>query len=401
MSQLRITNPDLTKQEKTWLTAQYTSGTSLSVQNTEVFADNNIAVVGNPGEEKTEATDLTATPPSLLSLTVTALNFTHNKEAPVYKSKWDQVEISKKPSAGAYSVLTTIDIQWDKPETLYDDTTGLTTDTYKFRFKNSQTSTYSSYSDELLATGYARNAVSTMVTNVRRKIRDLTGKVFSDQEVIEELDNQQRNIEADHPRAWFLLDESSAIPTSASTSLYNLPTDLNFVDTIKFNYVSGNTDVTYNLHHVTDVEMDAYKEDGNATDRDEIRTWTMRPPTATATKGQFEVHPTPETASLNMYVRYWKAFSTLNSFGDTTELPDPEILENMVAAELENRQGNNDRATIWANSAKEGIRRLFARNRRLRGEPQFLRFIGQRGVRSLFGVGTARLYTDQQREDYF
>jgi len=398
---LRVKNPDLTKQERTWLTAQYTTGTSLSVQNTEVWADNNIAVVGNPGEEKTEATDLTATPPDLTTLTVTALNFTHNKDTVVYKSKWDQVEISSKPSGGSYSILTTIDLQWDKPETLYDDTTGLTTDTYKFRFKNSQTTTYSAYSDELLASGYGRDAVFTMATNIRRKVRDLDAKVFTDDEIIDALDTQQSNIEADHPRAWFLRKTGTAIPTVASTSTYNTPTDLNYWDKLQFNYVNGNTDVTYNLHHVTNAEMDALKEDNNATDRDELRSWTERPPTTSVTNGQFQVHPTPESANLNLTPIYWQKFSTLNSMGDTTELPDPEILENLVARELEFRQGNTDRATVWGQSAIEGIRRLFAKNRRQRGEPGFLKFIGQKGARNLFGQGTRNIITDADRENYF
>lgn len=401
MAQLRITNPDISKNERTLLTAQYTSGTSLSVQNTDGWADNDIAVVGEPGNEKTEATDLTATPPDSTTLTVSALNFTHNKDTIVYRSKYDQVEISSKPAAGSYSVLATIDLQWDNLETLYDDTAGLTTDTYKFRFKNSASSTYSSYSDEVLATGYSRQAVSTMVTNVRRKVRDLTAKVFSDEEIIDELDNQQRNIEADQPRAWFLLKTSSAISTVQSQSVYSLPTDLNFIDKVQFKYVSGNTDLTYDLHHITNAEMDAYQSDNNATNQDALRDWTEREPTTSATRGQFEVYPTPDTAGLNLYVRYWKSFTTLNSMGDTTDLPDPEILENYVARELEYRQGSADRAAIWGSLAGEGLRRLLAKNRKQRGEPQFLRFQGQRGFRNLYGKGTTRIISDKMREDYF
>lgn len=240
-----------------------------------------------------------------------------------------------------------------------------------------------------------------MLTNVRRKVRDITSKVFSDAEIIDELDNQQSAIEADHPRAWFLRTTGTVIDTVVSTSTYDTPDDLNYWDKLQFRYVNGNTDVTYNLHHITNAEMDELKADNNQDDRDEVRSWTERPPTSDATNGQFEIHPTPETAGLDITPIYWKQMTTLNSVGDTTDLPNPEILENLVSRELEYRQGNIDRATIWGQSAAEGLRRLFAKNRRQRGEPQFIRFIGQKGVSNLFGVGTARYKTDADRENYF
>ena len=403
MSVLRIKNPDLTKSERTWLTSQYTTGTTLNVQSSKGWADDDIAVLGNPGEEKTESTDLTAAPPSDLTLTVTAADFTHNKDCAVYRSKWDQIELSKKPSGGAYAVLATFNIQWDKLETLYDDTAGLTTDTYKFRFKKSTTSTYSSYSDELLATGYSRKAVSTMIDNVKSKIRDTDGKLFTDQQIIDELNTQQDRIEAMLPRAWFLQDNDTSQTTVASTNLYNLPTDLKFVDVILFNYVNGNTDLTYPLHQITEIEMDDYAKDNTAEDQDELRFWCLRAPSGAATKGQFQVYPTPETATLQFTIRYYREMTSLDSAGDITDLPDPELLENMVACEFERRQGNVDRATMWQQEVDRGYALLKHAQRRSIGEPKsFLKFKGQRGVRRIFGErGVPGINVDTLHEDYF
>jgi len=401
MAVIRVKNPDLSKNERTWLTAQYTSGGTLTVQSSTSWADNNIAVVGNPGEELTEATDLTATPPSDTSLTVTALNFTHPVDTPIYHSKWDQVEISSQPSGGAFSVLATVNIQWDKLETIYDDTAGLTTDTYRFRFYNSQTATFSAYSDTILATGYSRQAVGTMVPNVRKKIRDDDAKIFTDAQIINQLANAQDKVESMEARWWFLLTESTDL-TEASTSQYPLPADFNFMEALLFNYVSGNTDLNYRLSYVSDVEMDYLKKDNNANDQDEARWWAFRAPDSTSTKGYFEIHPTPETADLTMTIRYYKEMTTLDSFGDTTEVPDPELLENIAASELERIVGNLDRAAMWEQQATLNLDLLRRKQRRERGQNRFLRFQGQKGHDKLFGERTLPgIDIDRLHEDYF
>ena len=403
MAVVRAKNPDLTKSERTWLTVQHTSGTTLTVQSSTGWADNNIAVVGNPGEEKTEATDLTAAPPTDLTLTVTALKFTHNLETPVHHSKWDQVEISSQPTGGAFSVLATIDIQWDKLETIYDDTAGLTTDTYRFRFFNSQTATFSAYSDTVLATGYTRSSVGTMVPNIRTKIRDKEGKVFTDAEIINQLANAQDKVEAMGKGTWWFLKTSdNSISTTASTFSYALPSDFNFMEALLFNYVNGNTDVNYRLSHVSDVEMDSMKKDNNANDLDELRWWGFGPPDNSSAKGYFKVHPTPKTASAAFELIYYKQMSTLDSFGDTTEVPDPELLENLAASELERIQGNLDRSVIWEGQAVLNLDLLRSKERRERGQNRFVRFQGQRGYSRLFGDRSVPgIDIDRLHEDYF
>ena len=402
MAIIRAKNPDLTKSERTWLTVQYTSGTTLTVQSSTGWADNNIAVVGNPGEEKTEATDLTTTPPSDLTLTVSALKFTHNLENPVYHSKWDKVEISSKPTSGSFSVLATINIQWDKLETIYDDVSGLTTDTYRFRFNNSQTATFSAYSDTVLATGYTRQSVGTMVPNIRAKIKDKDSKVYNDAQVINQIANAQDKVEAMEARWWFLETEDTSVSTTASISKYALPSDFNFMEALRFNYVSGNTDIIYRLSFVSDVEMDDMKKDNNANDQDELRWWAFRHPDNSSTKGYFEVHPTPKTDSLDFKIRYYKEMSTLDSFGDTTEVPDPELLENLAATELERIQGNLDRAVMWEQQATLNLDLLRRKQKREWGQNKFIRFQGQRGYARLFGERTLPgIDIDKLREDYF
>ena len=402
MAVIRAKNPDLSKNERTWLTVQYTSGTTLTVQSSTGWADNNIAVVGNPGEEKTEATDLTATPPTDLALTVAALKFTHNLETPVLNSKWDKIEISSQPSSGNFSVLATIDIQWDKLETIYDDVSGLTTDTYRFRFNNSQTATFSAYSDTVLATGYTRRSVGTMVPNIRTKVRDKDGKIFNDAEIINQIANAQDKVEGMEARWYFLETEDTSVTTTATISKYTLPTDFNFMEALLFRYISGNTDLTYRLSFVSDVELDDLKKDNNANDQDELRWWGFRPPDNSSVKGYFEVHPTPKTAALAFTIRYYKEMSTLDSFGDTTEVPDPELLENIVASELERIQGNIDRAIIWEQQATLNLDLLKRKQRRERGQNKFIRFQGQRGYAKLFGERTLPgIDIDTLREDYF
>src|SRR3990167_6897719 len=120
MRRLRIPNPDLHREEKTYLDADYSSGTSLTVIQSTGFFGGEVrffTIVGEPGEDKTESETVTGiTVPTTITIAA-GLDNDHNKSTPVYRSPWDKVEISKMPSGGGWSVISQSAIQWDKNDT--------------------------------------------------------------------------------------------------------------------------------------------------------------------------------------------------------------------------------------------------------------------------------------------
>ena len=138
---LRSKNPDLSKNPKAWLSTSYSSGTDLTVFSSTGFADNDIIIIGEPGEEKTETATINGTPTSTVVTIDTALAFSHPKDTPVYISRVDQVSWEyKTTSTGDANVLSgmPINVQWDKKFTEYNYSIGLSTYYYRFRFYSSQ-----------------------------------------------------------------------------------------------------------------------------------------------------------------------------------------------------------------------------------------------------------------------
>ena len=170
---LNIPNPRLSDGEVTYLNADYTSGVSLTVQRADIFQNDDIAVVGRVGEEQTESESVLSTTGNVTITLDAALTFDHNKGIAVYLSRWDQVSIERQiTSVGTWSVLILTNIQWDKLETLYDDTNGTDLHSYRFRFYNSAGAYYSEYSPTIGGGGFSRSQVGAMVLNVRRNLRD-------------------------------------------------------------------------------------------------------------------------------------------------------------------------------------------------------------------------------------
>ena len=114
MRRLRIPNVNLRLEEKTYLDADYSSGTALTVINAIGFAGGELTfftVVGEVGEDKTESQIVSSLTGSTVINIASALRFAHNKAVPVYRSPWNQVEISKMPSGGGWSIISNSNIQ--------------------------------------------------------------------------------------------------------------------------------------------------------------------------------------------------------------------------------------------------------------------------------------------------
>src|SRR5690349_21699964 len=124
MRRLRIQNPILSKSYRTYVSADYSSGVTLTAASVTSFAANDLLVVGEPREEYAELKKLNSTTGSTTMTLASALNFAHSKGTPIYKSAWDFVYIERRTSSsGSFSVVSQSPIQWDNKnnETVYYD----------------------------------------------------------------------------------------------------------------------------------------------------------------------------------------------------------------------------------------------------------------------------------------
>lgn len=147
------------------------SGT-LTVKNISGLAINQVLVIGELGDENSEIIKTHAssapsgTTVTLASNTVRA----HSAGDPVYVALYDQVEFSTATtSGGSKSVLSTVTLWVDSETTEYTDTAG-STGFYYTRFKNSITSAFSGYTDEMAVGGWGSNTVGYMVDRTLRNL---------------------------------------------------------------------------------------------------------------------------------------------------------------------------------------------------------------------------------------
>jgi hypothetical protein len=101
------------------------------------------------------------------------LSNTHPENTKITFIKYDQIKFYKASSInGTYSLATTKSIAIDEPHTLYDDSAALSTDYFKIKYYNSQSTDLSVYSDPISAAGFPRYSLI--------KIQDATFQKFGD-----------------------------------------------------------------------------------------------------------------------------------------------------------------------------------------------------------------------------
>lgn len=401
---IKIKNPQLPQSENTYLTAKYTSGTSLTVKNNEGWANNDIVVVGLPGQERAEAGDVAGTSGDTTITIDAALKYDHPANTPLYRSEFDQISLERKPSAGSFAEIAEgkKDIEWDESDgfTKIKVAAGLDTDTYRWRFYNSLANEYSSYSGELAGTGLTQFQAGYIIAKLRKfgKIPAQLG--MTDLDLLDILNEGQRDVDTRAPggRWWFALtedDSSSRIQATAGTYKYDLPSDFRAMDVVK---VLDQDSLLYNLNFIPRIEFDAYIQDQSTGNRsDSTRNWTILAPDSDNTIGYFGVNPIPESTTNYFYRRYWRYLPTLTSFASSTLMPLPETLFNYGMYKVYRLREDKENANTYLGYYFENIKQMIKMESRQVGQLEFARFRGQKGFARLFG--NIVNYSDTQREN--
>ena len=155
--QLIIPNEDINRGEKSRLgAAQSAVGTALELENNQGLTANGFICVGREGAEQSELKKISSVNADQKNIVLTAATkFVHQKFEEVIKFLYDKRRIYRKLAGeSSYTLLTTIDIEVDRPlGTFYEDTSGVSTALYKATYYNSQTTTETSLDDAVAVYG--------------------------------------------------------------------------------------------------------------------------------------------------------------------------------------------------------------------------------------------------------
>lgn len=348
--------PNFEFTEKTYLDADYSSGTALTVVNNYGFANDDIAIIGEPSEEKTESKDVTGQTGNQQIDISGALKFDHNKGNVIYRFEYDQYEIYRYRSA-TWTLISTSNIQWDKRETIYIDSGGLSTDSYRYRLKNSASVAYSDYSPTIAATGFTRSQVGYMIREVRKISGDTERKIVTDDEIIRQFNRAQEIIGAMRKDWWFLLvdtyKQNTPLTGVAGTNVYSLATfsDLEFISTMRVRYYDGSNTNTYHIEQIPKAELEYDHIDEDATDNDDVVAYTILPADSSSDQGYIRVSPTPQLtivgATLKFFPDYYKKMADLDDVADETSVPIPSLLEDFALAYVYAVKGDETRTAMY------------------------------------------------------
>lgn len=421
-----INNPRLEETYITDVAVDYSSGTSVTVRNNNSFATNDLGVFGNPGEELTELKKINSISGTTLLNIASALNFAHNKGTIVSKSLWDFMYIEADYGSG-FSVISQSPIQWDAKDnkTIYFDTNGTSTTSYRFRFYNSVTAVYSEYSPTLTGAGFTKYQMGYIIKEARRIAGDKEGRTLKIDECLRVLTQAKNEVRAHNARYWFWrvdgFHSNISIAATAGNNIYSFASisQYGILDYIEYQYISGGSNEKYLLFKKSNPEFLFFVRDGNRANKDYPRLYRLLPADSNSASGYFEIENKIKTTGVGtFYVSYFKEEADYDSVDDTTALYIPQLYIDYLAAAIYEEKGNETMRDVYlqkftgpeARKKTMGMERLEGlalldelnkQNMDSQAQPkQLWRFRGQRGVNRLFGDRSLQSL-DQLRQDYF
>ncbi len=352
------------------------------------------------------------------------LNFAHIKGTAVYKVPWDYISIESRTPSGTFAEISQSPIQWDNKnnETVYYDQNGTDATEYRFHFYNSVTLTYAEYSPTITGAGFTKKQVGYMLRNVRLTTNDLERKIATDDEIIRFFNLAQDIIYAHNPKYWFLLvdtyKQGTGLSTTAGTSIYSLSsyTSLGHLDRVRFKYISGASQLVYDLKNSSPLEFDSQVEDLTATGDDYASDYKLLPADSSSDQGYLQIYPMTLTAGVGtIYPVYYKTMASLDTVDDETDVPLSSLLENFAIAQVEKIKGNETKADIYEKlfygtapkragyEVVTGLAMLDAMDNAVKhpqGQPrQLWRFRGQGGADRYFRSN--QMSSDEMKERFF
>lgn len=399
---LKIANPSMVGRERTYLTSRYAVGAvALEVANTNNFSVNRTAVIGVPGEEKTEAKRISAiTDIDTLAIPST-LSFSHPANTPIYESKWDQIQVQRKASGGAFANITgsPFEIDWDNEDgfTYIDISTNFAlSDTYRWQFISSGSSDESGYADTLGGTGLSRDSVGYAIKMIKQ---NPVAKNIPSATIVEYFNDLHDEEYENNPEAWYLQKQGTEVSTVADTATYNISDNISDFGRMKylmFHYTSGDIDDIYPLTFISELEMRNRKINQNEVSDDKATNWSFYPPDSNSRKGYIVIDPTPDTADQGIIPVYYQELDAVDSFGDTLVIPKIKIYVDYALYRIYEDIEEDISANKFEARVKRDLTGLKARQHRQLGQKEFLKWRGQKGSKQMFNSQSSTGQTEKE-----
>jgi len=395
MRVITILNPKIMDGPYTILSEDYTSGTTLTVEDSSGYSDNDLILVGSVGDEKAETTDLTSAPPNSSSLAISALSFAHDADEPIQKILYDQYEIDYKTSSTGnwVNLVTGASFYWGKDKTEYVHDAGVSTYYYRSRYYNSATGTYSDYSDSVVGTGYNRLQVGWLIGRVRSKAQDKNKEHASDKDIIASFNSVNDIVRGLNRKWWFLKDEDE-INTIADQKEYDLPDNFDRGYRLKFNRHSTEENVEYYLKYRSNVEFQYMYQDQEATSDDDLSDYTID-----SVNEKLVLGPTPATSDYVLTLIYFKTLDDVETYGDTVPVPLADLYVHYAAAEIWETKDNEKKAQ-YHKAEFTSMLKVLEQMRAKNYEPKQMMAFKGRGAANRW-YGSSRGTTDDERERYY
>ena len=218
---------------------------------------------------------------------------------------YNQAEIySAASEGGSYSLVTTVDLNVDETYTIYNDTAGGSTTWYKVRYKNSVTTTYSEYSDEVQGTGFDEDSLGSMTDEVLEQFGDAISEELTRDQVKNHLNAGVRRLVMKIIQSF--PDYFGAYDTQAlsANTTYSYPTRFIAFQRMQ---IGSSLDDSYHVEFLTESALDpswAYIEsDPRVVLRDAV--WKTY----------------PDCAGKTAYLYYWQYPTTMSDENDQHGLP--------------------------------------------------------------------------------
>jgi hypothetical protein len=338
MITIYATNLNLDKAETTHLSRAHKEGQTLYVRFSQGFSANDYIVIGDYCGEKAEIAKISSVGGSDTLALSTTLKNQHPVDTTIKIIPYNQIEFGYSTNGTAWNVLDTVDIQSDDKATPYNHSSGLSSYYYRYRFYNSTTTLYSSYSSTVLGSGFSRQALFSLREAVREELGQANEDFITDSMIDRWLNDAQDEIKRYYPK-WRFLSAKSTTSSTAGEGTLSLPARYDHSLSIDYNYVDSDTDIdiVYPLRQISKLEMDNKRSDNNAEDSDEIEFFYVDEADSLI---YFEFNN--ETADCSFELEYFQKFPTLSDDSDETLVPDPAILVE-YATEMGKAKINNSK----------------------------------------------------------
>lgn len=311
MPKISIQHPDLGP-EKTYLSTDVSASDTLSlVENNNGFATNDIILFGELGEEKSELVTVTGVTGNSQIDHSTGPVFAHSARTPIYEIDYNQAEVySASSEGGSYSLVATVSLDVDEPYTVYNDTAGDQNTWYKVRYKNSVTTTYSDYTDEVQGSGYTDTSLNTLINATLEDYGDEFSDELSRSQVRNYLNAAVKHVVRKLIKTYpdYRTNYTTQTLTSG-TATYNLPTRFLAFKRVDVNYTGSAATGAHKAKFESELEGQPNTVYQTVDPRVFIR------------GTQFGLRPTPTSSSGTAFIWYWDYPAAMTNEADEHGLP--------------------------------------------------------------------------------